>query len=156
MKESFAQIREGKIVPKVGKAAKYISAFIRAKLEQQGLSLSKEQFIVLHHLEEEDKAQSMLAMITERDKGSLTRLVQSLEKKGLVKRKVCSNDSRVNRVSITEKGRAMLEQTKPIFKEVFKVLEAGISEEEKAIVDRVLQKLRENANHEMEKLEKGL
>ena len=48
----------------------------------------------------------------------------------------------------------MLEQTKPIFKEVFKVLEAGISEEEKAIVDRVLQKLRENANHEMEKLER--
>lgn len=154
MKESFAQIREGKIVPKVGKAAKYISAFIRAKLEQQGLSLSKEQFIVLHHLEEEDKAQSMLAMITERDKSSLTRLVQSLEKKGLVKRKVCPNDSRVNRVSITEKGRAILEQTKPIFKEVFKVLEAGISEEEKAIVDRVLQKLRENANHEMEKLER--
>lgn len=154
MKESFAQIRERKIVPKVGKTAKYISAFIRAKLEQQGLGLSKEQFIVLHHLEEEDKAQSMLAMITERDKGSLTRLVQSLEKKELVKRKVCPNDSRVNRVSITEKGRAILEQTKPIFKEVFNVLEAGISEEEKAIVDRVLQKLRENANHEMEKLER--
>ncbi len=153
MKESFVKIREGKIVPKVGKTAKYISAFIRAMLEEHKLPLSKEQFIVLHHLEEEDKPQSFLAMITERDKGSLTRLVQSLEKKKLVVRKVCPNDSRVNRVSLTQEGRTILEQSKPIFKQVFDLVEKGITEEEKETVRRVLLQLRENAVAEMEKLE---
>ena len=56
--------------------------------------------------------QNDLAFITDRDKTSLTRLISTMERKGLLNRKTCESDKRVNNVFITQKG---LEETKMAF-----------------------------------------
>lgn len=140
------------MIPMVGKTAKYLSTLIRNKFGQNNIQLSKEQFVVLHHLKDGSKAQSYLANITERDKGSLTRLLQSLERKEMINRSSSIVDSRVNEVAITTKGLKMLEDVKPLLFEVFENMEQGISQEEKRIFRSVLKKMRERALFELDQL----
>jgi DNA-binding MarR family transcriptional regulator len=143
----------GEMAPRIGRSAKLITLLIKAQFTANGISLTKEQFVLLMHVEEGPKPQSSLAMITERDKGSLTRLVQSLEKKNYVTRKMCEADGRVNHVKITKKGIDVLNQTKPIVSELFVQLKSGIEEEEKEIALKVLEKILDNATKELEKIE---
>ena len=83
------------------------------ELLNAGISLSKHQIILLRILSMEDGIpQNDLAFITDRDKTSLTRLISTMERKGLLKRKTCETDKRVNNVFITQKG---LEETKTAF-----------------------------------------
>lgn len=144
---------QGAMAPKVGKTAKFIGMMIKTHLAKLGVPITKEQFIVLLCLEEGSKSQSFLAVLTERDKGSLTRLIQSLEKKSYLKRKVSQEDHRVNEVELTTKGNQVLEETKPIMKNLFAVLQNGIEEEEMEIATRVLEKIQTNATDEIERIE---
>ncbi len=83
------------------------------ELLNAGISLSKHQIILLRILSMEDGIpQNDLAFITDRDKTSLTRLISTMECKGLLNRKTCETDKRVNNVFITQKG---LEETKMAF-----------------------------------------
>ena len=83
------------------------------ELLNAGISLSKHQIILLRILSMEDGIpQNDLAFITDRDKTSLTRLISTMERKGLLNRKTCETDKRVNNVFITQKG---LEETKMAF-----------------------------------------
>jgi DNA-binding MarR family transcriptional regulator len=141
------------VAPRIGKTAKFINSMIKSYFSEHNIPLTKEQLIVLWRLKEEPRPQSFLAMITERDKGSLARLVQSLEKKNYVQKKICKEDSRVNWIEITAEGRAILEDTQPVLWEIFNLLQEGIEEEEIEIAIKVIQKVQENAQKEIEKLD---
>lgn len=132
------------IIPSIGKTTKFTNAMLLHALNEAKISLTKEQFIVLCHIEEEAKPQTSLVMITERNKGSLTRLLQTLERKKYVIKKSCEVDNRVNYIEITPAGREVLEKTKPIVKEVFEKAQRNISENELDIAMRVLEQIRQN------------
>ena len=81
----------------------------------EGLELTKEQFLVLKFLHDKDgRIQNDLAFITNRSKTSLTRLIHTLEKKGLVIRIISKNDKRANNVFLTEQGKRIFETSMPI------------------------------------------
>lgn len=153
VKSEFPKFVQGAMAPRVTKTAKFISMMVKANFTAHKVPLTKEQFIVLLCLEEESKSQSFLAIITERDKGSLTRLIQSLEKKEYIKRKVCAEDNRVNQVELTSKGRLVLEDTKPLMRKMLDAIQVGISKEEMEIATRVLEKMQDNAQKEMDRIE---
>lgn len=142
------------VAPNVGRTAKYINSLIKSRFEEHQVPLTKEQYIVLLRVEKEPKPQNFLAIVTERDKGSLTRLVQSLEKKEFIKRKVCEEDNRVNKVEITKKGRDVLNQVKPLMSNIFECLHDGISTEEKEITLKVLSKIQKNSLKEIDELDR--
>lgn len=150
VKNETPKFIQGLVVPNVGKTGKFINTLIKSKFLENKIPLSKEQFIVLLRVEDEPKQQSVLSMITERDKGSLTRLVQSLEKKRYIIRRVCSHDSRANWVEITDKGQEILNKIKPIMAGIYESIQVDISEEEKQIALKVLIKIQENAKKEFE------
>lgn len=52
------------------------------------------------------------------DRSSIARLVDSLERKGLVKRKSSKKDLRVKRISLTKKGQSMLHKMTPTAKPI--------------------------------------
>ena len=141
------------LAPKVIKTAKFVSMMIKAQFAAHSIKLTKEQFAVLLYLEEGRKNQSFLAVVTERDKGSLTRLIQSLEKKGYIKRTTSKEDNRVNQVELTTKGREILAETKPLMMGFFSSLQEGISAKEMELATKVLQKMQQNAINQIEKLE---
>jgi len=141
------------MAPKVGRTAKFVSMMIKSHFAMHKIKLTKEQFIVLLCLEAGRKSQSFLAIITERDKGSLTRLIQSLEKKSYVKRAISDKDSRVNEVELTSQGSLILEETKPVMKKLFSKVQQGISESEMELATQVLEKMQQNAINEIQKIE---
>lgn len=143
------------LVPKVGKTAKMVSMMVKSHFIGNNIPLTKEQFIVLLCLEEGFKSQSFLAMVTERDKGSLTRLIQSLEKKSYVKRTISAEDSRVNEVELTSKGKVILEETKPVMKKLFSIVQQGITESEMELATQVLEKMQRNVMNIIEKIEEA-
>jgi DNA-binding MarR family transcriptional regulator len=71
----------------------------------------------------------------------LTRLIDRLVKKGMVTRKVCSNNRRKIDIGITPKGLSMLTVVAPLVNEQFKILNK-ISPNEAAELCRILDKLR--------------
>ena len=153
MNADFPTFVQGVLTPKIGKTAKLVNIMMKTHFAVKGIPLTKEQFVVLLCLEEEAKTQSFLTLITERDKGSLTRLIQSLEKKEYVKRRVSEEDNRVNEVELTPKGSEILESTKPMMKNLFMLLQEGIDEKEIQVVIRVMQKIQANAMNEIERLD---
>ena len=133
------------LIPWIGKTAKFIDYYIADYMKERGIDLSKEQFIVLKYLSEENGLiQNDLAFITNRSKTALTRLIQTMEKKGLVFRKTSTKDLRINHVYLTDFGRETWERSLPHFMEVIDDLQEGISEEEISRVRDILIKVQEN------------
>jgi DNA-binding MarR family transcriptional regulator len=67
---------------------------------------------VLYHLWKQDGvSQQELCNATFRDKPSITRLVDNLEKLNLVKRVASENDRRINKIYLTKQSQKLQEQT---------------------------------------------
>lgn len=131
--------------PHIGKCAMGISRFITAELKRHNFGLSHKQVVVLKVLRQNGPLpQNDLAFITNRDKATLVRFINTLEKGGLVKRKSCAEDKRVNRVMITSKGTEVLNSALPIFKNLITQIQKGISSEEKQQVIGVTEKIMNN------------
>ena len=107
------QFKKGELYSFItGKASIAIARRLQKKLNDAGLKLTIEQWSVLYHLWKEDgKSQQELCNATFRDKPSITRLVDNLEKLNLVKRVASENDRRINKIFLTKQAQKMQEQT---------------------------------------------
>ena len=78
------------------------------------LGITFEQFKVLNALcEKEDISQIALADRVNMDKTSLARMLERMERADLICRKADTKDSRVNRITLTSKGRHLALQVTP-------------------------------------------
>ena len=135
------------LIPWVGKTAKFMDYYIRDNMKSHGINISKEQFIVLKHLDEKDgRKQNDLAFITNRSKTSLTRLIHTMEKKGYVTRSTSEKDMRINHINLTPFGRETWEKSYPFFLEIIQELQKGISEEDILRVQKVMKQIQMNIN----------
>lgn len=134
------------LAPWIGQTSKLMTLFITDVFKKHNVQLTKEQWIVLKLLHEDKDGiiQNELAFITGRNKGSLTRLINVMEKNGLVKRIASKEDSRKNLVFITENGKKTFAKMKPIMLENIKTLQNGISETEIEQFISIMQKLQKN------------
>jgi DNA-binding MarR family transcriptional regulator len=107
------QFKKGELYSFItGKASIAIARRLQKKFNQAGLNLTIEQWSVLYHLWKEDGiSQQELCNSTFRDKPSITRLVDNLEKLNLVKRSPSKNDRRMNMILLTEEARKLQEQS---------------------------------------------
>ena len=137
--------KEHSIIPWIGKTAKFIGYYFSDALKEQGIDLSKEQFLLLKYLHEQDgRIQNELAFITDRSKTSLTRLIQNMEKKGLVRREVCQTDMRIRYVYLTEIGKEIWARSQPLVQGITRELQVGISDEELQHTIRILERIQQN------------
>jgi DNA-binding MarR family transcriptional regulator len=82
------------------------------------LNLTIEQWSVLHQLwKKEGISQQDLCKATFRDKPSITRLVDNLEKAGLVKRVASDSDRRINLIYPTEAAKPLQQSTMQLAEE---------------------------------------
>ena len=89
-----------------------IARRLQKKFNTAGLNITIEQWSVLYHLwKKEGISQQELCNATFRDKPSITRLVDNLEKAGLVKRVAAENDRRINRIYLTKQAQKLQEET---------------------------------------------
>src|SRR5436190_23466491 len=107
------QFKKGELYSFItGKASTAIARRLQKKLNASGLNITIEQWSVLYHLwKQEGISQQELCNATFRDKPSITRLVDNLEKLNLVKRVASENDRRINLIYLKQQGQKLEEQT---------------------------------------------
>ena len=107
------QFKKGELYSFItGKASTAIARRLQKKFNKAGLNLTIEQWSVLYHLWKEDgMSQQELCNATFRDKPSITRLVDNLEKLNLVKRVPSENDRRINLIYLTKQAQKLQEET---------------------------------------------
>jgi len=95
-----------------GKASTAIARRLQKKLNASGLNITIEQWSVLYHLwKQEGISQQELCNATFRDKPSITRLVDNLEKQSLVKRVPSETDRRINLIYLTKQSQKLEEES---------------------------------------------
>ena len=107
------QFKKGELYSFItGIASTVIARRLQKKFNTAGLNITIEQWSVLYHLwKKEGISQQELCNATFRDKPSITRLVDNLEKAGLVKRVAAENDRRINRIYLTKQAQKLQEET---------------------------------------------
>ena len=77
--------------------------YLNKIFHNHGFNLTPEQYLVIDTLWDEGVlSQQQIADIIMKDKNSVTKLIDALEKKGLVQRKTDEQDRRLNKIHLTE------------------------------------------------------
>ncbi len=107
------QFKKGELYSFVtGKASTAIARRLQKKFNNASLNITIEQWSVLYHLWKQDGiSQQELCNATYRDKPSITRLVDNLEKLDLVKRVASDTDRRINKIFVTKHSLKLQEET---------------------------------------------
>jgi DNA-binding MarR family transcriptional regulator len=140
------QFRRGELYSfMTGKASTAIARRLQKNFKQAGVDITVEQWSVLYHLWKNDgMSQQDLCDATFRDKPSITRLVDNLEKLKLVKRVASKTDRRINQVFLTEQGKTLDEQTMQLANTTLNEALMGVSQDKVEIAKEVLQVVYDN------------
>lgn len=110
-----------------------------------GHKISAEEWAVLLMLWQEDgRLPSGLADLTFRDRTTVTRLLDGMEKKQLIARRADAQDRRRTRVFLTSHGQKLEGQLKPIAQELIAKSLNGMSVDEVAQLTLLLRKATQN------------
>jgi DNA-binding MarR family transcriptional regulator len=128
-----------------GVASTAISRRLQKNFKQEGIEITIEQWSVLYHLWKKDGiSQQELCNASYRDKPSITRLVDNLEKLKMVKRVGSPTDRRMNLICLTDVARKLQEQTMAIAENTLNEALDGVSAADIERAKSVLQKVYDN------------
>ena len=119
--------------------------YMNSIFQKHGFNLTPEQFLVMDTLWDEGVlSQQKIADIIFKDKNSVTKLIDALEKKGLVNRVSDKVDRRLNQIHITERAIIIKEEITKIALETTDGIIKEIPEDELLIFINVLNKMAKN------------
>ncbi len=128
-----------------GKASTAIARRLQKRFNTAGLNITIEQWSVLYHLWKEDgRSQQQLCNATFRDKPSITRLVDNMEKLNLVKRVASDHDRRINLIYLTRHAQKLEEETMKIADETLNEALQSVPADRIEICKEVLQVVYDN------------
>jgi len=140
------QFKKGELYSFItGKASTAIARRLQKKFNDAGLNLTIEQWSVLYHLWKGDgMSQQQLCHATFRDKPSITRLLDNLEKLQLVKRVDSDTDRRINLIYLTKYAQKLQEQTMSMAEETLNEALIGVDSARIEVCKEVLQIVYDN------------
>ena len=140
------QFKKGELYSFItGKASTAIARRLQKKFNTAGLNITIEQWSVLYHLWKEDgQSQQQLCNATFRDKPSITRLVDNLEKLNLVKRVASDSDRRINLIYLTKQAQKLQDETMQIADETLSEALQSVPPERIDVCKEVLQIVYDN------------
>ena len=122
-----------------------LKQYIAAKLRKNDVPLTPEQFMLIDLLwNQGEMTQQQLADQLQKDKNSVTKLVDAIEKKGFVVRKQNPHDRRANTLVLTEKANELKPGAKQKGISILDQILEGISEDELRSFLSTLRKLNTN------------
>lgn len=140
------QFKKGELYSFItGKASTAIARRLQKNFKQSGLEITIEQWSVLYQLwKQEGQSQQQLCDATFRDKPSITRLVDNLEKLRLVKRVPSKEDRRINLIYLTKEAMHLQEKTMVLANKTLNEALEGVTHGQIEIAKEVLQKVYDN------------
>ena len=122
-----------------------LKQFIAAKLRQENVPLTPEQFLLIDLLwNQGSMSQQQLADQMHKDKNSVTKLVDAIERKGCVHRQQNASDRRSNTLVLTEKAHELRDHAKQKGISILDEMLEDISETELRAFISTLNKLNVN------------
>ena len=128
-----------------GKASTAVARRLQKNFKDAGIEITIEQWSVLYHSWKQDgQSQQQLCEATFRDKPSITRLVDNLEKSKLVKRVASKNDRRSNIIFLTKEAKNLEQTTMEVANLTLNEALEGVTNGQIEIAKEVLQIVYEN------------
>ncbi len=140
------QFKRGELYSVInGMASTAVARRLQKNFSLAGLEITIEQWSVLYHLWKQDAlSQQELCNRTFRDKPSITRLIDNLEKQKLVKRMPSKEDRRINLVCLTDSAKLLQYKTIVLANQTMDESLVGVHKNEIEIVKLVFQKVYDN------------
>ncbi len=124
---------------------KAISSAITKNFFEHGYNLTSDQWAILTSLWEKDgQCQYELAQKHDKDKASITRLINNMEKNNWVVRITSEKDKRIKLIYLTFKAKSQHRQLMELAFEIIQRAVDGIPSQELEITKNVLKKIRGN------------
>lgn len=140
MMSASAEIVGGEIAYLVSQARNEISRRIGEKLKP--LDLTMAQFVILSCLVKgRASTPSAFCQLLNYDPGAMTRLLQRMESKGLIRRVRSGEDQRTLDVTLTEEGQALYPHIVPLLAELYREWLGDFSDEDLVLLERLLRRL---------------
>lgn len=137
----------------INTAGRRISQLV--SLQFNKYDITTEQWIVLNRLDEKDGiSQKDLAKRVEKDQTTVTRILDQLERKGLVQRKTNREDRRSFLIYITVPGKSLNKTLTPMEAEVIKDLFKNLPQDQIAQLRSTVTHIINNANQRLEEMER--
>lgn len=128
--------------------------YFAKELTRNGINLTPEQYLVMDILwDAEVMSQQAIADIIQKDKNSVTKFIDSLEKKGLVYRQVNKTDRRVNNIVVSEEGMKLKARTTEVAIGMMRNVLKDIKEEDLMALDKVMNQIKENIDEAEKEVE---
>ena len=125
-----------------GKVSAAINRKLYRNFRQNDLEITPEQWTVLLFLWEKDGVtQQELCNATYKDKPSMTRLIDNMERMHLVVRISDKSDRRINLIHLTKTGKELEEKARYVANRTLKEALYGLTTEELRISQNVLRKI---------------
>lgn len=119
------------------------------KLQENGINITPEQYLVLDILwDKQSLSQQNIADIIQKDKNSVTKIIDSLEKKDLVRRVMDKNDRRINKIELTEEAFALEKITTEVAINFMNDVVKGIDDQELDNFVKVMRQMKNNLEGE--------
>lgn len=128
-----------------GKVSSAIYRKLYRNFRENKIEITPEQWTVLLYLwEEEGVTQQQLCHVTFKDKPSMTRLINNMEKQNLVKRTPCETDRRINLIFLTPYGKSLEDKSRFVANKTLKEALRGLCLEDLKVSQDVLRKVFSN------------
>ncbi len=125
-----------------GKYSIAVMRRLQRNLREAGLSITSEQWSIMYNLWiEEGLTQQELAIRTFRDKPSVTRLINNLERVNLVIRVNDKNDRRSNLIYLTKMGRKMKDEGMKQARNTIEQALEGLNDDQIAVSNTILHRV---------------
>lgn len=128
-------------------ATKAYRRFAQAQLHAAGIDITIDQWLVLKTIHESaDLTLQQVGTAVFKDFASITRIVQLLERKGLLLRKPHPTDGRRSELALTSAGESVIRTVEPIARANRRQALDGIGADEIARLRAVLKRITENCD----------
>jgi MarR family transcriptional regulator, organic hydroperoxide resistance regulator len=132
---------------KVNKANSALRTYFQMMINESGNSITPEQWGTINYLiYNPGIIQTELSRIAKRDRTSVTRMLDGMEKKGLIIRKKDSRDRRVFRIYPTEKAKKIYDSIFPYVEKFNNTIKEILSEQECVILTEKLDLITDHIN----------
>ena len=114
-------------------------------LRKVGVDITPEQWLILNRLwENEGQSQVDLSDRIFKDRPNITRILDNMEKNGLIYRKEDKSDRRVNRVYLTPEGKGLEDKLWDITLNLRRFAYKGLTDQDLKEVRRILEQIEDN------------
>jgi len=122
--------------------------YAQRQLDTLQTGITVDQWVILKIIEERKQiSQVELAQVSQKDTASITRILDLLQKKGLIQRIDDEYDRRKYMISLTGEGTEFVMRNLPFINRIRGQIVQGLSQEEIQALKGILDKIRQNLGH---------